>query len=59
VAKSKKITGAGVLSAPLSPEKELPNSGTVTILLFSENKEHEVSAKLAETLIKKNAAKLK
>jgi len=57
MAKSKKITGAAVIAAPLSPE--MPASGNVTIILFSDNKEHEVSQELAKTLINKSFAKLK
>jgi len=57
--KSKKITGAAVVAAPISPEKEMPDSGKVWIALFSDNKLHEVSAQLAKTLINKNVAKLK
>jgi hypothetical protein len=57
MAKSKKITGAAVVAAPISPEK--PTTGKVWILLFSNNKEYEVSAQLAKTLINKSFAKLK
>jgi len=57
MAKSKKITGAAVVAAPISTE--ILTSGKVWIMLFSNNNEYEVSAQLAKTLIKKNAAKLK
>jgi hypothetical protein len=57
MAKSKKITGAGIVSAPISPET--PITGKVWIILMSDNKEHLVSSQLAKTLINKQFAKLK
>ena len=56
--KAKKITGAGIMSAPTLPEKEMPDSVMVWIIKNNGDEKY-VSAQLAKTLINKSFAKLK